>query len=53
MSLVLIDSCAWIDFLRHQTGELGNQVYRLIDYERAAITGVIVAELLQGVKSDK
>jgi len=24
--LVLVDTCAWIDFLRYQEGELGNQV---------------------------
>ena len=53
MSLVLIDSCAWIDFLRYQEGELGNKVSDLIKNDQAAITGVIVTELLQGAKSNK
>ena len=53
MSLVLIDTCAWIDFLRYQNGELGNQVAALIENEQAAICGVVVAELLQGSKSEK
>lgn len=50
MSLVLIDSCAWIDFLRYQEGGLGNKVSDLIKNDQAAITGVIVTELLQGAK---
>ena len=52
-SLVLVDSCAWIDFLRYQEGELGNQVAVLIENKQVAITGVIIAELLQGVKTEK
>jgi len=52
-SLVLVDSCAWIDFLRYQEGEPGNQVAVLIENKQAAITGVIIAELLQGVKIEK
>ena len=51
--LVLIDTCAWIDFLRYQEGELGNQVAVLIENKQVAITGVIIAELLQGVKTEK
>lgn len=51
--LVLVDSCAWIDFLRYQEGELGNQVAVLIENKQVAITGVIIAELLQGVKNEK
>jgi predicted nucleic acid-binding protein len=51
--LVLVDSCAWIDFLRYQEGELGNQVAVLIENKQATLTGVIIAELLQGVKTEK
>ncbi|WP_333877256.1 type II toxin-antitoxin system VapC family toxin [Methylobacter sp.] len=51
--LVLVDTCAWIDFLRYQEGELGNQVAVLIENNQVAITGVIIAELLQGVKTEK
>lgn len=51
--LVLVDSCAWIDFLRYQEGKLGNQVAVLIENNQVAITGVIIAELLQGVKTKK
>ena len=48
----MIDSCAWIDFFKSKTGDLGNQVAELIETNQAAITGVIIAELLQGVKQE-
>jgi predicted nucleic acid-binding protein len=52
MTWVLIDTCAWIDFFKSQTGTLGNQVAELIETNQAAITGVVIAELLQGVKQE-
>ena len=51
--LVLVDTCAWIDFFRNSTGALGNQLAELIKNDHAAITGVVVAELLQGARSEK
>lgn len=53
MSFILIDTCAWIDFLRYPEGELGNKVAIFIENEQAAMCGVIAAELLQGAKSEK
>lgn len=53
MKLVLIDTCAWIDFFKSPTGLLGNKVAQLIENNLAAITGVIIAELLQGIKQEK
>lgn len=53
MTWVLIDTCAWIDFFKSKTGALGNQVAELIETNQAAITGVVIAELLQGVKQEK
>jgi hypothetical protein len=44
VNFVLIDSCAWIDFLRYQQDELGNTVSILIKNDEVAITGVIVTE---------
>ncbi len=52
MKPVLIDTCAWIDFFKSQTGSLGNQVAELIETNQAAITGVVIAELLQGIKHE-
>jgi hypothetical protein len=39
MKMVLIDTCAWIDFFKSRTGELGNKVASLIELNQAAITG--------------
>jgi predicted nucleic acid-binding protein len=52
MKPVLIDTCAWIDFFKSQTGSLGNRVAELIEANQAAITGVVIAELLQGIKQE-
>jgi predicted nucleic acid-binding protein len=48
--LVLVDTCAWIDFLRSKDGGLGDQVAVLISEGRAVLCGVVIAELLQGLK---
>lgn len=52
MKPVLIDTCVWIDFFKFQTGPLGREVTQLIDRNLAAITGVVIAELLQGLKTE-
>ncbi len=52
MKRVLIDTCVWIDFFKFQIGPLGNTVTQLIEDNLAAITGVIMAELLQGIKTE-
>ena len=53
MKRVLIDTCAWIDFFKSTTGQLGTQVAYLIETDQATITGVVIAELLQGIKTEK
>lgn len=52
MNLVLIDTSVWIYFFKFQTGQLGSEVTQLIDNNLAAITGVVMAELLQGLKTE-
>lgn len=53
MKLVLIDTCAWIDFLRQSQGGLGDQVEQLLARDGAALCGVVQAELMQGAKGRK
>ena len=53
MKKVLIDTCAWIDFLRSEEGLLGNYVTSLIENDRALLCGVTITELLQGAKGKK
>jgi predicted nucleic acid-binding protein len=50
---VLIDTCAWVDFLRASDGALGDQVESAMADDRACLCSVSVAELLQGVKGQK
>lgn len=50
---VLIDTCAWVDFLRARDGALGDQVESAMADDRACLCSVSVAELLQGVKGQK
>ena len=53
MNNVLIDTSAWIDFLRSSKGKTGDLVAGLIRSDTARITGPIIAELLHGVRSKK
>lgn len=53
MKPVLIDTCGWIDFFKSKTGRLGTQVANLIENDQATLTGVVIAELLQGIKTEK
>ncbi len=50
---VLIDTCAWIDFLRGTDGALGDSVALALTGDTALMCGVSVAELLQGAKGAK
>jgi predicted nucleic acid-binding protein len=51
--LILVDSSVWIDFLGSRPGAAGNELRRMIDdSEPIALTGVIVTEILQGLRRD-
>jgi len=49
---VLIDTSAWIDFFRKK-GPTFSAVAKLLEERRICSAGLIVAELMQGVKSEK
>ena len=53
MNKLLIDTCAWIDFLRSNKGVLGNYVASAIKSDQALLCGVTITELLQGAKGKK
>ncbi len=53
MRETLIDTSAWIDFLRLSNGSLGDSVTELIQFDKAYIAGPIQTELLQGVQGKK
>jgi predicted nucleic acid-binding protein len=50
---LLLDTCAWIDFLRSPDGVLGDLVVNAIENDQALFCGVVIAELLQGAKGKK
>ncbi len=50
---MLIDTSAWIDFLRGRAGALGDAVERALSHDTALMCGVVIAELLQGAKGKK
>ena len=49
---VIADTCVWIDFFRSKS-EISNHIRRLISDNQIVSTGVIVSELLQGVRGKK
>jgi predicted nucleic acid-binding protein len=51
--LILVDSSVWIDFFSSKPGRGGAELRRMIeDSEPFALTGVVVAEVLQGLTRD-
>ena len=51
--MILVDSSVWIDFFSRAPGPGGRELRRLItDSEPIALSGVIVTEVLQGLRWD-
>jgi predicted nucleic acid-binding protein len=51
--LILVDTSVWIDFFSRSPGRAGSELRRMIDeVEPFALTGVVVAEVLQGLTRD-
>lgn len=50
MSLVLVDASAWIDYLRFGEGLLSDQLEKLLEENRAALCGIAIAEVRQGLR---
>jgi predicted nucleic acid-binding protein len=51
--IVLVDSSAWIDYFNGADSVERAAVRRLLDLHAAAVCGVIVAEVLQGIRSNR
>jgi predicted nucleic acid-binding protein len=51
--MILVDTSVWIDFFRASPGPAGMELRRMIQVtEPLALSGIIVAEILQGLRSD-
>ncbi len=51
--LVLIDTCIWVGFFNRNQSSERRTVEPLLDDDRAAVTGMILAEVLQGFRRDE
>lgn len=49
--MVVVDTAVWIDYLRNKRSSQGDKVAELIHDGRAALVGVVLAELLRGLRS--
>ena len=51
--MILVDSSVWVDFFRSSPGRAGAELRRMIEEsEPFALTGIVVAEVLQGLTRD-
>ncbi len=51
--MILVDTSVWVDFFSRSTSRAGAELRRMIaDAEPFALSGVIVSEILQGLKRD-
>jgi len=51
--LILVDTSVWIDFFSSSPGRAGTELRRMIaDAEPFALSGIIVSEILQGLRRD-
>ncbi|MGA7791928.1 MAG: PIN domain nuclease [Candidatus Acidiferrales bacterium] len=51
--MILVDTSVWIDFFSASPGRAGDELRRMIgEAEPFALTGVIVMEILQGLRRD-
>ncbi len=52
--MILVDTSVWIDFLCGRDNKYYRTLYELIeDGEDIALTGIIITEILQGIRNDK
>jgi predicted nucleic acid-binding protein len=52
--MILVDTSIWIDFLRGENSSERRLLHKLIeDEEEISITGIVLTEILQGIKEDK
>lgn len=52
-NLILADTNIWIERIHRPTSEVSQSFENLIRKMRICLTGIVVAEFIQGVKSDK
>jgi predicted nucleic acid-binding protein len=51
--MVIVDTSVWIRFLRQPNSEPAGELRRLLENDGAALTGIVLAEVLQGGRGDE
>ena len=51
--MVIADSNIWIHYLRNPTSEVGSTLQELLDSDRVLMTDVVLAEVLQGARTER
>lgn len=51
--MVIVDTSCWIEYFNRQESKEAKVVKTLLEEDRVMITGVIIAELLQGAREEK
>lgn len=50
--MVVVDSNVWIDYLRRTDSDAGRRLDRLLERGEVLLTGVVLAEILQGASGE-
>ncbi len=53
MSEYLVDTSVWVEFLRGEKIAIKKRLEKLLDENRAVVTGIILAELLTGINNER
>ncbi len=51
--MIIVDTSVWIEFFRNGDSQISNHLKQLLRSGRVALTGMILAEILQGIKSPR
>jgi predicted nucleic acid-binding protein len=49
--MIIADTSVWIEFFRNTDSHISNHLKQLLRSGKVAITGIILAEILQGIKN--
>jgi len=53
VSEYLVDTSVWVEFLRGEKTTIKKRLEKLLDENRAVVSGIILAELLTGISNEK
>jgi tRNA(fMet)-specific endonuclease VapC len=51
--MIIVDTSVWIEFFRVRGSQITNHLKQLLRSGKVAITGMILAEIIQGIKSPR